>query len=320
MPTYNTSIGRAESNDPLVPTPVASQIIQAMPNASALLQLLPEVNIVPMSSKTSRQPVLSALPEAYFVSGDTGLKQTGSQQWENLELVAEELAVIVPIPEAYLDDSQIPIWDQVRPRVASAFGRKLDAAAFFGASLPATWGDPIVQTAYNAGNVVTEGDTDDLASDLALVGQKVAEDGFDVNGFAVAPGFRWRLRGLRSEDGIPIYHPPAGADPGTLFGEPLPHVKNGAWQAADATAIAGDWTNVVVGVRQDITFKVFTEGVISDGDGAVVLNLMQQDSVALRAVMRLAYQVANPVTEVNSDDETRFPFGVLEPTEAAASV
>jgi hypothetical protein len=69
----------------------------------------------------------------------------------------------------------------------------------------------------------------------------------------------------------------------------------------------------VVGIRQDITFQIFTEGVISDSDGKIVLNLMQQDSAAIRAVMRLGWAVANPVTELNADNATRFPFGILEP-------
>ena len=34
-----------------------------------------------MSAKFKKQPVLSALPVAYFVNGDTGLKQTTEAAW-----------------------------------------------------------------------------------------------------------------------------------------------------------------------------------------------------------------------------------------------
>jgi hypothetical protein len=37
---------------------------------------------------------------------------------------------------------------------------------------------------------------------------------------------------------------------------------------------------------------------------------MQQDSAALRAVMRVAFQVANPITRDNTGN-TRFPFAVV---------
>jgi HK97 family phage major capsid protein len=311
MTTYNQLISRDTVLDPLVPTPVSAQIIQEMPKSSAIMSLATKV---PMSTKTNRTPVLSVLPTAYFVNGDTGLKQTTTQTWENETLVAEELAVIVPIPQAYLDDAQVPIWDEVRPRIAEAFGRKLDAACLFGNDKPTTWGQAVVVSANGAGNNVDVGDTDDLASDIASLAQKIAADsGFSVNGFAVEPGFIWRLIGMRTSQGVPIYAPPAGGQPGTLFGYPLPQVLNGSWDSTTADVIAGDWTKAILGTRQDISFKIFTEGVITDNTGAVIMNLMQQDSVALRAVARFGWVLANPVTNQQSAAHSRSPFGVLEP-------
>lgn len=306
---YNTSISRDASNDPLVPTPVSAQIIQEMPASSVMLQRARQVRL---SAKTQRQPVLDALPTAYFVSGDTGVKQTSSQDWKNVELVVEELAVIIPIPEAYLDDAQVPIWDEVRPRIVEAFGTAIDAACLFGTSKPSTWGNPIYQSAVAAGNVVTAGGSADLAQNVASLGELLAKDGFPVSGFASRPGMNWKLVGLRTSDGHPIYQPDLQGRPGgTLFGYPLNELSNGAWNATEAELIAGDWSKAIIGMRQDITFRMFTEGVITDNTGAVQLNLMQQDAVALRAVMRLAYATANPVTAVNASASTRYPFGVL---------
>jgi HK97 family phage major capsid protein len=309
--TYNTSINRNTSgSDPLVPEPFVADVIKEMPQSSAVMALARKV---PMSTKTARQPVLSALPEAYFVTGDTGLKQTSSADWDNLTLTAEEIAVIVAVPEAYLDDSAVPIWDEVRPLVAEAFGRRLDRTILFNESRPSTWGAAIVNSAIAAGNQIVEGSGDDLAEEVAHLAQLISEDGGAVNGFAVSPGFNWRLTRLRSTDGIPIYAPPAGAQPGSLFGYPLPQVRNGGWFPTVASMIAGDWSKAVLGVRQDMTFRVFTEGVISDDSGNVVLNLMQQDSVALRVVARFGWQIANPVNPVKTSSATRSYFGVLTP-------
>jgi HK97 family phage major capsid protein len=321
MPTYSDSIisdafVSSTTSDPLVPTPVSTQIIQEMPQSSAVLKLARRVT---MSTKSQRQPVLSLLPQAYFVSGDTGLKQTSKQDWKNLELVAEELAVIVPIPENYLSDAQVPIWDEVRPRVAEAFGLAIDQATLFGINKPSTWGDAIEQTAEAKGNVVGEGEGDDLAVDIANTAKKVADDGFGVTGFASGPTLNWRLINLRSTTGEPIFNQQLqGMTPqNSLYGYPLGQTANGAWDDTRATLIAGDWGMAIVGLRQDISFRVFTEGVITDGNGAVVLNLMQQDAVALRATMRLGWQVANPVTSLNKNEATRYPFAVLEPANAS---
>ena len=63
--------------------------------------------------------------------------------------------------------------------------------------------------------------------------------------------------------------------------------------------------------RQDITYKLLTEGVIQDPtDKSILYNLAQQDMVALRAVMRIAYQLPNPVNRLQSSEDARLPFAV----------
>lgn len=313
MSVFNASIARGSSPDPLVPEPVVNQIIQEMPNFSAVLNLAKRV---PMSSKTTRMPVLSALPTAYFLTAETGtgaLKQTTSMDWENVFLTAEEIAVIVPIPEAYFDDAMIPVWDEVRPRMVEALGALVDAACLFGVSRPTTWSPPIYQTTILAGN--HSNTFSDLGVAVARAGEELAKDGFSMNGYASRPGLHWNLVGLRDSTGQPIYVPnlQEGPGAGNLYGMPLREVQSGGWNSTEANLIAGDWTKAVVGVRQDITFRVFTEGVISDAAGNVILNLMQQDHIALRMVMRMAFATANPITRLNANNTTRYPFYTVRP-------
>lgn len=317
MPTYDAAVSRDSSNDPLVPVPVASQIIAEMPKSSATLSLCRNVT---MSSKTWRTPALSVLPSAYWVSGDTGLKQTTYADWENVTLTAEEVAVIVPIPESYLADSQVPVWEEVMPLVAQAFATKIDAACFFGSDAPATFPSlGIYGQTLSSGNVMVRGaGSTTLAANIAAAGEAVAADGYAVNGFAARPGFAWNLVG-QNVSGTPIYQPAQGGLPtglpGQLYGYPFKEVLDGGWDSGEAELIAGDFSKALVGLRQDMTFKVFTEGVITDGSGAVVLNLMQQDSVALRAVMRVGFALARPVTPLNSA-ATRSPFYTIQATTA----
>ena len=98
----------------LISEQVASEIIQGVTEQSAVMRMgrkLPN-----MSKKKYRMPVLDMLPMAYWVDGDSGMKQTSKMQWKNKFIVAEELAVIIPIPEAVLDDADYDIWGEVRPR------------------------------------------------------------------------------------------------------------------------------------------------------------------------------------------------------------
>jgi HK97 family phage major capsid protein len=274
------------------------------------------MNKTVLSSKTQRMPVLDVLPMAYWVGGDTGLKQTSQMAWQNVIMVVEELACIVPIPLAYLDDADVPLWSQVQPRITEAVGALIDSAVLWGINKPATWGEAVFTGAGKSGHFAIEGAGLDLGQDVTTLGQMMAQTGYTVSGFAAMPGISWKLAGIRSSQGIPIFQSDMSDTPGgKLYGYQMSEINNGSWQnpTAGALMLAGDFSKAIIGIRQDINFKMFTEGVISDDTGKVILNLMQQDAVAMRMVMRLAYATVNPVTvmQKNQTITQRWPFGAV---------
>lgn len=309
MADYAQINGRADLTDVLLPDQVVSEIIQTAPQSSVMLT---RARRAAMSSKKYKQPVLATLPDAYWVDGDTGMKQTTKSTWKNIEMVAEELAVIVPIPDALVDDANIPLWATIRPLLAEAIGKKIDQACLFGTDKPSSWPEAIVTAAKSKGNSVERGTGDDLGVDVAMLGEKLAKQGYGINGFAAMPGLQWQLMGLRDANKDPIYTAIPGTPNRGLFGYELNEVMNGAWDAEQAELLAADWNMFVIGIRQDITFSLFSEGVISDDSGKVILNLMQQDTKALRVVMRVGFQVANPMTRL-ADRDTAYPAGVIVP-------
>jgi HK97 family phage major capsid protein len=313
---YDSLIARADVAG-LIPTQYASQIIQGLTASSVALATFRRATL---PRGVTELPVLSVLPTAYWVgASDTGLKQTSEQNWENVTLTARELAVIVPIPQAVIDDSSVDLWAEVRPRLAEAFGAKIDAAALFGTDSPSGWPDSIVEAAVAASNEYTIGDSGgDISLDISETWALVEDDGFDVNVQWARRRMRSRLRGLRDDAGQPIFTVGLNGQPSAIYGEDLLYVSNGAWDDTYALVV-GDRNAAIIGVRQDIDYRIFTEGVISDESGNVVLNLMQQDAVALRATMRVGYAVANPANRIQGDGgsgASGFPFAVL--TEAAS--
>lgn len=307
----NDIISASDLGGGLIPTEYATQIIQDAPKSSVLLT---RARQIPMSTRTRTQPVLDSKPIAYWVGGDTGLKQTTKQAWKGLTITAEELAAIVPIPEAVIDDAAIPIWPEVMPRLAAAIGYKVDQAGLFGVDKPASFPTAVIPGAIAAGNKVAESTAKDLAKNVAELGELLAKQGYAANGFASSPGFNWRLVGLRNANGSPIYTPSlAAGTPSTLYGYGLNEVTNGAWDSSVASLLAADWSNFVVGVRQDITYKLLDQAVITDDDGKVILNLAQQDSVAMRVTFRVGFQIANPINDVQHDSTKRYPAAVLTP-------
>jgi HK97 family phage major capsid protein len=294
----------------LIPEDVASQVIGHVAEQSATLE---RFRHVPISSAQMRVPVLSALPVAYFVQGDTGLKQTTELAWANKFLNVEEIACIVPIPEAVLDDINFDIWDSVRPLMAEAIGRTLDAAVFFGTNKPASWPTDVVAAATAAGNSTTGGalpEAGGIAQDINSVMSLVEADGFAVDGFVTSTAMKGVLRGARGTDGQPL----ADVSASTLYGLPISYVMRGLWPTGVGAVrlIAGDWSQFVVAVRKDITYKLLTEAVIQDNTGVIVYNLAQQDMVALRVVFRAAWQVANPMTWDQPTEANRYPAATLK--------
>jgi HK97 family phage major capsid protein len=303
---FDRMITRADAAD-LIPDEYATQILAAVPEVSAALTVLRRVN---MGTKVFRQPVLSSLAEAYWVNGDTGLKQTTSAAWEGIDLVAEEIAAIVPVPDSVIADASVPIWNEVRPLLAAEIGRKLDMAVFSGIDKPPTWPEAIIPASVAAGAVVTADSAPadgGIANDLDNAMSVVEASGFDVSGFAAKRQVRGRMRAARDTTGQKLID----LSSGQFEGQPIAWVGAGVFDES-SLVVAGDFSMAVLGVRQDLTWKLLDQAVLTDETGKILLNLPQQDSTALRVVARFAFAVGIPVThrEAGATGEP-FPFAVL---------
>lgn len=301
-----------ESAEALIHEQIMNTVFQDAPKSSILMQLgrkLPN-----MTSKQTRVPVLSMLPMAYWVGGDTGMKQTSRQQWENVYITAGELAVIVPIPEAVLADASFDIMGEVTPRVNEAIGMKFDEAAIFGVDRPPEWQNDIITLARQAGNNVSGGITFDtiLAQD-GMFG-KVEEAGYMVDGVIAAMRARAALRGIKDDASRPIFMPSMqDRTQYTLDGAPVYFPENGSFDATVAQMVAGNWRQLVWAMRQDIETKILDQAVIQDpSTKEIVYNLAQQDMIALRVTFRAGFAVPNPATRLN-EHRTLVPFAYIEP-------
>lgn len=311
---YNSLIDRTGA-DALIPPDVSREITQGVPEQSAVMRLARRLPNMPTNQR--RMPVLSSLISAYFVTGDTGLKQTSQAAWSNKFINANELAVIVPIPENVLDDTNYDVWGEIKPRIIEAMGIAFDQAVLYGTNAPNDWPTNVVAGAVAAGNSVTSGTNPDLYDDIMGTSgtiAKVEADGFMVTGHVGAMTMRSRMRGLRDANGVPLFNrTPQSPTPYELDGAPVEFPLNGAVDATQALLISGDYKQLVYSMRQDITYKMLSEAVIQDQSGNILYNLAQQDMVALRAVIRLGWQLPNPINRLQTVEANRYPFSVLLP-------
>lgn len=252
-------------------------------------------------------------------------------------MTAAELAVIIPLDEDVADDVTVDLFSLYKTEIETAFAKKLDAAALFATDKPTAWGTlgtSIVDNATTVGNLFNEDATPTDAELLNVIAgtgaavadgalQAIEDDGYEADGFVAHIRFKSRLRGLKDGQGLYIFGDGVTAGvPNSLFGIPLAFAKREVWPAptgiaGDAHLILGDWDQAIVGERAGIRYKVFSEGVITDGSGNVVYSLMEQDMIALRVTQRLAFKVIAPDT---ADGETLadgddFPFAVVAPYE-----
>lgn len=295
----------------------SNEIWEAAAQTSAALR---SFRRIPMSAKQRRMPVLDVLPTAGFV-GETApsrTKPTSKQAWANKILEAEEIAVIVPIPENVFDDTAFNVWESVRPRIAEAVGAVLDGAVFFGTDAPASWPDSLEVGARAAGNVYSRATAGDVGEDLNQTMALVEADGFDPNIFWSHTPERPGLRGLRDANDNPIYISSLrdGGPVNLLYGIEIDWVRNGSWIAAaagppevGADFICGDRQAAILGVRQDMTFKILDQATLTDGAGVVQISLAEEDMVALRAKLRVGFQVADPTTIEGGSGA--YPFSIL---------
>lgn len=314
MLTENTLFINRAGADALIPEDRANEIIQGAIEQSAVLSM--GRRLANMTAAQTKLPVLDSLPIAYFVNGDAGAKRTTKQAWDKKVIHAEEIAVIVPIPEAVLDDSEYDIWGEVKPRIQEAFGKVIDAAILFGTDKPSNWRAGLVPSATSAGASVAL--TADLFNDLLGengVISKVEQSGYFVSGHIADISMRAKLRGLKDNNNRPLFlSSMQSAGNYSLDGSSITFPRNGAFDKTQALLISGDFSQLVYSIRQDITFKLFTEGVVQNTDGSIAYNLMQNDMVALRAVMRMGWEIPNPVNSLEKDKTKRFPFAVLTPS------
>ena len=293
----------------LIETQVANEIFEGVVKESKALSMFRR--LPNMTSDKTKLKVLDSLPIAYFVDESTnnGRKNLTKMAWDNKYINAAELAVIVPIKENVLNDISIDIWAEVKPRIVEAFGKKIDNAIFNGTDKPADWRAGLIPSIVTAGAEVTEGDN--LYSDINDVMTKVEESGYNVTGLLGGVGLKGKFRMLTDTTGQPI----KGTEIDSL---PKAFLDNGAWDKTKSVLIAGDFSQAVYAIRQDVTYKVLTEAVIQDpSTGDILYNLAQDDMVALRVVMRLGWEIPNPVNALN-ETETRFPFANLKPKAVAS--
>ena len=266
------------------------------------------------SSSSATMTVVDGLPLTYFVDEgiNNGLKQTTKMAWKNKKIFYEEIASIIVMKQNDFDDAKTNIWEQAKPLLIQDSQRLLDEAILTGRGKPATWREGLIPSIINAGKSVAP-NTNNTYTQISKAMSAVEASGYEVSGIIGGVQMKGEFReGLLDQTGQPLNPTSEVMQLNRVF------VDNGAWDNSLAKFIVGDLSQAVYSVRKDHTFEVFNTGVITDADGNVIHNLMQEDLIAIRYTFRFGWEIPNPVNILDSG-ETRFPFALVENTAPATT-
>lgn len=290
----------------LIPVQVQDQIIKGMTESSVAMKLFKK--LPNMSSNMMQMPVLDLLPITYWVNEERneGRKGITTMKWKNKYLIVAELATIMVIKINDLNDTGRNIWGEVLPNAAADMGKQFDKAVFLGTNKPNGYREDLITSIINAGGLIVPEQNETLYSQIDRAMTKVEESGYEVTGLVGGVDLKSKFRNMLDTTGQPI----SGTEIGNL---PRTFVRNGAWDKTKAVMIVGDMQEAVYAIREDVDYKILTEGVIQDPEtGTILHNLAQEDKVAIRITMRLGWQIPNPVNMLEGDEAVRFPFAAIQ--------
>lgn len=266
-----------------VPVEQAKDILKAVTRGSSVIRLS---LVKEMKSDTEKFPVSTDTPGAFWVGEGERIK-TSNAGWIYPEMKAKKIAVIIPVTKEKLKDTTINVFEELKPLIAEAFYKAIDAACLFGINSP--FAKNIFNSAVTAENFIVDGTSKSLDLDVSDVMALIEEAGFDVNGFAANNGIKNRLRKLRDANGNQLFV--SGVDQKEFYNEPIEFSRNGSWDKTKAEIIAADWTKSLVGIRDGLEYEILKEATLQgtvDTDGKPI-SLAEQDMIGIKATMRLGF-------------------------------
>jgi len=301
----------------VLPVEYGKEIIRGVVGRSKALELgrrLPD-----MRGKTYKLNVNSHLPVAGWVKNQSTPNNGDEPElknkpisylaFEGVDLVAEEIAVIVPISINTLNDVEdfgIELMPEVTEQVIGAFQEVIDATVFFGVNAPWTSFNGIVADATTKGKTVAWDGNEGLSFYNAIneAMKYVEKSGYVPTAILGGPSLNSAFRGTITSLGV------LAGDQGEIGALPRHIDLTGGFNENSAFAIVGDFRFLVYSFREEISMRVLYEATLKDpATGTELYNLAQEDMIGLRFTMRLGCALPNPVNRVGG--ATRYPFAVI---------
>lgn len=265
--------------DITLPTAVSAEIIQKAQEESAVMRLARQI---PLPGNGVTIPVITSDPTAAWVD-ETDEKPVSNPGLGTKVMRGYKLAVIEPFSNQFRRDMPA-LYDALIARLPRILAAKFDNTVFGGTAAPGSDFDTfasvtaqdISQNPYNA---------------LVAAVTDVAENGGDLNGFALSPKARGILLSATDDNGRPLFinSVAEGAIP-QILGSPT-YVSRGAYiqGTPDIVGFAGDWSKAMYGVVEGVDISFSSDATLTLADSSVI-NLFQRNMFAVRAEIEIGFR------------------------------
>lgn len=229
--------------------------------------------------------VIAGEPVADWVD-ETDAKPVSTSTFSKKTLVPYKLAVIEPFSSEFVHDLPA-LYEELRRRLPYALAAKFDAT-IMGTTAPGTGFDVL-----GGASTVGIGGTDVYGALVTAEGN-IASAGGIATHIGLAPQGRSLMLGAVDQVGHPLFTQGVGsAQVGTVLGAET-HVARALYVAGtqsnpNVVGIIGDFRNAVWGSVEGIQIGVSDQATLTSG--ASTINLWQQNMVAVRAEIRVAFGV-----------------------------
>ena len=255
---------------------------------------------LPMKSDTLRLNTLVTEPVVTIVGEGVAIEDTTSLAFGEPVLTPKKYVAIVDYTSELLEDSEIDIVNQIAERIAIAMALKEDTEFFDGAT-SGSEGLAVVSGITSSGMATGDDSGADVTFDYLAALQTAVLNAIDDADSDSYKYYMHRstynvlqlLKGTDSHYYLP--EAPSNAMKPTIWGRPVV-ISNrvndaaGTSPAEKVVMFADLKKNAWIGDRRGMRVKIFDTGTVNSGGTAV--NLLEEDSEAIRVTKRTAFATA----------------------------
>lgn len=268
-----------------VPVEQATEIIKMVTRGSSVLRM---AKVEEMKHEKKKFNVLTDGPGAYWVGEGERIRTSGAT-WIHPEIEAKKLAVIIPVTKEKLEDTTISVFEELKPEIAEAFYRAIDAACIFGTNSP--FKTNIMNAIDSKHMVVIDNTNIDIAISDAM--SIIEENGYDRRDLSVVSVLRICLENCVTQTAHPHMSTVQQAVSCTVSLSNLCVTGRGTTNVPILSQVT---SSMPLSVCVQVSITKFLPRLHYKALLTVTVNryhLQSKDMVAIKATMRLGFLVVN---------------------------